>query len=77
MDKVPEHDARARVDEETADRIELAERARTVVRILERCEEELARLELVPHSGAGDVNAISMAKGYTQRARSALLSRFA
>ncbi len=77
MDKVPDHDARARVDEESEDRIEVRARARTVDRILERCEEELSRLELVPHTGAGDVNAISMAKGYTQRARAALASRFA
>jgi hypothetical protein len=59
-----------------ADRIETAARAGTVISLLERCSEELARLELVPSSDADDVNALSAARGFVARARNLLVGRF-
>jgi hypothetical protein len=59
-----------------ADRIETAARAGTVISLLERCSEELARLELVPSSDADDVNALSAARGFVARARNLLAGRF-
>lgn len=64
-------------DDDQDDRRETRERARTVVSILERCSEELARLELVPTSDAEDVNTLSAAKGFCARARNLLRGRFA
>jgi hypothetical protein len=64
------------VDADADDRRETRERARTVVSILERCSEELARLELVPTSDADDVNALSASKGFVARARNLLRGRF-
>jgi hypothetical protein len=58
------------------DRIETAARAGTVISLLERCSEELARLELVPSSDADDVNALSAARGFVARARNLLCGRF-
>lgn len=51
---------------------ETTAQAATVARILERCEQELARLERIPTKDADDVNALSMALGFTKRARAAL-----
>jgi hypothetical protein len=61
----PEPDAR---DNEN----ECTDRALAVARVLERCEEELGRLEAIPAIGAARVNAVSMAKGFVERARTAL-----
>jgi hypothetical protein len=47
-----------------------------VISLLERCSEELARLELVPSSDADDVNALSAARGFVARARNLLAERF-
>lgn len=59
------------------DAIERRDRAGDVSRALEGCEQELERLEDIPSADADDVNAISAAKGYVQRARAALARRFA
>lgn len=53
------------------------DRARTVRRVLESCEQELARLENIPTSDPDDVNALSAAKGFVERAEAALAGRFA
>lgn len=55
-----------------ADRAEALDRAAGCARILERIEEELLRLECIPHLTAEDGSKLSMAKGFTQRARRAL-----
>jgi hypothetical protein len=54
------------------DRQETLERASVVAVILERCKEELARLEVVPHLGADEVNGLSAAKGFAARAEDVL-----
>jgi len=56
------------------DQQEALARANVVCIILERCKEELARLEVVPHLGAEEVNALSAAKGFAARAEAALKS---
>jgi hypothetical protein len=62
---------------EVEDLAEQCDRARTVARALEGCEQELERLEDIPSADADDVNALSAAKGYVQRARTILARRFA
>ena len=56
---------------------ERRDRAVAVVLILDRCREELERLEQIPADDPDDVNAISAAKGYVQRAQGILRGRFA
>jgi hypothetical protein len=54
------------------DRREARDRASTVRSILDRCAQELSLLEAVPHLGAEEVNGLSAAKGFCERARQAL-----
>lgn len=56
---------------------ETHDRASALLRVLAACAEELSRLECIPCSDPDDVNALSAAKGFTQRALSALERRFA
>jgi hypothetical protein len=58
------------------DLVEQRDRATTVRGILERCAQELDRLERIPNPDADDVNALSAAKGYVQRAEAVLARRF-
>jgi hypothetical protein len=54
------------------DRREARDRTRAVHSILERCTQELSLLEAVPHLSVEEVNGLSAAKGFCERARSAL-----
>lgn len=56
---------------------EVSERAAQVHKILASCLEELERLEEIPTGEIADLEAISMAKGFVERARFALGARFA
>lgn len=56
---------------------EMHDRAQSVLRVLQACEEELSRLECIPCSDPDDVNALSAAKGFVQRALAYLERRFA
>lgn len=62
--------SRLRVDD--VDRAEARDRARTVSHILERCTQELERLENIPHLSTDELEAMSMAKGFCARAMRAL-----
>lgn len=59
------------------DRRETHARVQTVISLLERCSEELARLEGIPTADADDVNALSGGRGFVARARNMLKGRFA
>jgi hypothetical protein len=52
--------------------LETRDRARVVKYMLDRIGAELERLETIAHLGAEDVNALSMAKGFVERAELAL-----
>ena len=69
-----ESETRVRVDGARAqeDRREALERGRTVARILARCLAELVLLERIAHLNADEVNGLSAAKGYVERAELAL-----
>lgn len=54
------------------DRTEAIDRASLVRDMLHRIDDELSRLECIPHLTSEDVNSLSMAKGFAQRARVAL-----
>lgn len=56
---------------------ETHDRASAVVRILAACREELSRLECIPSSDPDDVNALSGARGFIERAQNLLGRRFA
>lgn len=58
--------------DDNPDRIEALDRAALVRDILHRIDDELIRLECIPHLTAEDVNVLSMAKGFAHRARVAL-----
>jgi hypothetical protein len=62
--------------EPVEDARERSDRAAAIVRILERCRDELERLEQIPTDDADDINAISAAKGYVARALGILGGRF-
>ncbi len=53
-------------------REEARERSHAVAALLARCSEELLRIEAIPGMDAEELNMVSMAKGYVQRAESAL-----
>ena len=62
----------AKNQEADEDRREARDRASTVRSILERCDQELSLLEAIPHLGVEEVNGVSTAKGFCERARGAL-----
>jgi hypothetical protein len=61
---------------EVQNRVETRERAEALLGLLERCQEELVRLEHIPTGDPDVCNALSAAKGYIERAQAVLGARF-
>ncbi len=61
---------------EVQNRVETRERTDALLGLLDRCQEELVRLENIPTDDPDDCNALSGAKGYIQRAQALLRARF-